>query len=174
MTTNPAQIISAIYRDLVEWARQRGGVCEIARNPQDLLKTLSEPPQAWRVILHWGGDENANENVRNSHVAKNNFYFILDGDLGLPVSPSEELLALEGDAAMLAILSQLRVRILSYRFPWLSPQNDRMVYLRTDDNVTIPEGYHLVAFSMQFALLAPTEQPTNLIQLEIPQIQQPQ
>lgn len=173
MTTNPAQIISAIYRDLVEWTKSAGGSCDIARNPQDLLQQLAEPPRTWRVLLHWAGDENANDNARSSNVSKNTFYFILDGDLGLSGAPGEDMIALEGNAAFLAILSRLRVRILSYRFPWLSPQNDRMLYIRTDDNVTLPEGYHLAAFAMQFALYSPTEQPAALISLSIPTVNQP-
>lgn len=166
--TTPAAIVRSIFEDLLTFAEQKGGVAAIARNPQNLVELLAEPPVAWRIILHWAGDVNADPDVRGGAVVDNKLYFILDGDLGMGADPSQDLVKDEGDTAFLTILSAVRSRALSYRFPALGPQNNRLRYAGADDNVTLPEGYHLAAYNLQFHLFTVMEATSDIITLTPP------
>lgn len=164
----PADIVRAIFADLSDWCGQYKGVCGLTQNPYDLFEILKVSPSGWRITIHWEGDEPASESVRRGGVQRHRLRFILDGDLGPTAIPKIALIRETASRTpFLELLEHTRVHLRSYRFPWLSPPNDRMYDLGADDKVPLPDGMFLAAYNVSFGLVAPCHMPDAEILLRV-------
>ncbi len=156
----PSDILRAIYTDLSSWCSQYKGVCGLTQNPYDLFEILKSSPSGWRLTIHWEGDAPASELVRRGGVLRHRFRFVLDGDLGPTAVPRIALIReTAARTPFLELLEQVRIHVRGYRFPWLTPPNDRMQDLGADDKVPLPDGLFLAAYNVSFDLFAPCAMP---------------
>lgn len=169
MITTPADILGILFNDLADWCKLNRGVCILANGPANLYELLAAPASGWRLIIHWEGDTTANENVRSAAVVRNHLRFLLDGDLGPTAIPNVALVRQSASRMpFLSILAAVRARIISYRFPWLGPQNDRLIYLSCDDKVEIAGGAFFAAYNMLFDLYSNTQTAPETVILTPP------
>lgn len=170
MITTPADILGVVYADLAEWAKSNRGQCVISSGPEDLFRLLQETPSAWRIILHWQGDENVNDRVRHGNVVKNSYRVIVDGNLGPSAIPNIALIRpVAARTPLLELLSAVRTRMLAYEFPWLDAQNNAFVYQSSDDKVPLPDGLFVAAYNLLFTLNSKIAMPDQVIDMSIPE-----
>jgi len=163
--------LDAIYSDMVAWCKEQGGVCNLSSGVPGLYDLLGNAPKSWRVTIHWTGDRFAGSSENLGPVSRQRILFLIDGNLGPTVEPGVGLIRPTGprNVAFADIIDAVRARAESYRFLWLSPRNDRLIYQGTDDRMSNADGSFLAIYSMEFALYVPRKQATETIALNVAQ-----
>ena len=174
--TTPGELMEAVYTDLASWAPTLGGTIYVTKSPFDLFEVISSPPAGWRLTMHFEGDVNPEEDVRDLEVVESTFRFIVDGDLGPSAIRNAGLFRSLGTRSpMLGLLQAVRFRVLSYRFAnWLGAPNDRFWYLGSDDKIPMPAGGFLAAYNVRFKLFSVISVPGSgeTVTLTIPPVEE--
>lgn len=164
VTPKLANLVAAVYADMLGWSEKFGGKTALTQNPQDLIKLIINPPtNGWRVLIHWRGFKNAGQTAQPARggVMDYTFAFILDGVLPLHAAAGLGLV-LPGSTnqpPFLQIVETVHQRVMAYRFPWLGTRNDKFMFIECDDNIPLSTGEHLAAYVLKYQLFAPAAQP---------------
>lgn len=166
--TTPADLMLAIFNDLSQWAAQRRGTIHIARDLDDAITILANTPQGWLGVLHWQGDDPAGTGTRRSPVVDNNLRLFLRANLGPTAKPNIALVRATAASPnpFLALINDVRYRMLQYTFPGVNPPGDRMSYKGAQDSIAVG-GYMLAAYSLLFGIwsVMSTPQDSDLVPL---------
>ena len=164
-----AAMLGAIYADLRGWAKEVRAEVELIHNPYRLLAVIGNTPTNWRLLIHWLGDSPQGSATPTAPVLDNRLMFIFHGDLGPTAEVNANLVkpTAARNHAFLEIKDALCERLDSYRFPWLRPPNNRMMYLACDDKLPLPDGTYLAAYNVQYKLMTVRPQPAREIELHV-------
>jgi len=166
MTSTPADIVNMIFSDLEAWAKPQRGTVALTNSPYDLMGMFAEQPSGWRLTVYWEGDAPADPRVRDVVVVDNRFRIILDGNLGPTAIPKIALIRqTAARTPFLDLVSKVRARVMSYKFPWLSEPNNRCRYRGSDERVPLADGFAIAAYNLSFTLFSKIEQPETTVEL---------
>lgn len=153
----PHDLLNLLKGDLAPFVRQHRGLLSVAADPWNFLELLAERPSGWRLVLHWAGDENAQEAALEGCFCANRIELGVSCNLGLTATPGEQVSKRRagGAPSLLELVALTRARVRGYVFP--DHVSDRFPLYRRCDPVTLPDGTPLAAYRLRFDLTSTPE-----------------
>jgi len=155
-------LLEAMRADLDTWAKGQKGNCVVARDPLAAIELLSESPTGWRLVLSYEGDIPMDTHtiaIPGPCVVEATIRCVVTCNPGLRLIRDGQLL--KGDSSrgsLLGILSNVRRRMLAYRWPTTLVNAGALVYRGTRP-FGIPDFLPLAAFEMTFAFVHSIPEP---------------
>jgi hypothetical protein len=150
----PNDFIRHIEADLKPWVAANKGYLSIAGDPGQLLESLTDAPQSFRVTMLWGGDADQS-GQEEAGIVTNTFEFWIMRARGLKMKPGDDLV--RGDKPFLSLVSDLRMRLRSLAFfPGEEICQDRMLYKSAKPFPNPEMAFELptVGYALSFELIA--------------------
>jgi hypothetical protein len=146
-----SQIVRAYFEDVSRWARERGGLPFLARDPAEPYEIIAGlGPNEFKVVVNWAGDKEFGGNVLQ-HLDKHSIEVWIGRGRGLAADPNRSLVYSDGEKkALLDLVESCKQRVLELKFP-AEVTRKYTAYVGTDP-VTTPDGISMAAYKLTFTL----------------------
>ncbi|WP_043588981.1 hypothetical protein [Geminisphaera colitermitum] len=149
----PDALLAELHADLEPWLRANKGTLSVAADPYNFLELLADSPSAFRVVLHWAGEQNPSDQEGAGVFAPQKFDLGVTANLGLTATPEIALFKPGPNATrppLLQLVAAVRDRVRGYTWP--AGNTTRYMLYRGCDPVTLPDAMPLRAYRLQFQL----------------------
>lgn len=164
------ELLEPMRSDLDVWARLQSGSCIIARDPLAVIELLAESPKGWRLVLSYDGDspmDGSSISAGGPYVIETTIRAVVTCNPGLRLIRDSQLLkGSQTRGSLLSILTQVRVRMLSYRWDSSLVHRGALTYRGTQP-FSIPDFLPLAAYALTFSLVHVIPEPSSPVQLAL-------
>ena len=155
MNLDPGDLLIALEGAVAAWAAENHSKVSIAVSRYHALEILAQNVPGARLVVHWGGDEDENDN-QYAGITKNVLTVFVAYNRGLGATPGKELVeGRDGGKSLLKMVSEIRAIVRGIEFSNPDDETTNVTpWYRGAVPAQTPSGMNLDAYEMTFWLWA--------------------